>query len=80
MFTVKTLTKYLMTIEDQNLPVKVCVDDTKLQLKKISLNNTGYGSWDQGEIRLIGKEAGWKSKKEKEGEKDEEASSRKLQA
>ena len=80
MFTVKTLTKYLMTIEDQNLPVKVCVDDTKLQLKKISLNNTGYGRWDQGEIRLIRKEAGWKSKKEKEWEKDEEASSRKLQA
>ena len=80
MFTIKTLTKYLMTIEDQNLPVKVCVDDTKLQLKKISLNNTGYGRWDQGEIRLIGKEAGWKSKKEKEWEKDEEASSRKLQA
>tara|TARA_Y100001951_G_scaffold93948_1_gene90030 strand:+ start:215 stop:457 length:243 start_codon:yes stop_codon:yes gene_type:complete len=80
MFTVKTLTKYLMTIEDQNLPVKVCIDDTKLQLKKISLNNTGYGSWDQGEIRLIGKEAGWKSKKEKEWEKDEEAASRKLQA
>ena len=80
MFTIKTLIKYLMTIEDQNLPVKVCVDDTKLQLKKISLNNTGYGRWDQGEIRLIGKEAGWKSKKEKEWEKDEEASSRKLQA
>ena len=80
MFTIKTLIKYLMTIEDQNLPVKVCVDDTKLQLKKISLNNTGYGRWDQGEIRLIGKEAGWKSKKEKEWEKNEEASSRKLQA
>ena len=44
-----------MTIEDQNLPVKVCVDDAKLNLEKISLNNTGYGGWDQGEIRLIGK-------------------------
>ena len=76
----KTLTKYLMSIEDEDLPVKVCIEDTKLQLKKISLNNTGYGSWDQGEIRLIGKEAGWKSKKEKEWEKDEGASSRKLQA
>jgi len=52
MFTIKTLTKYLMTIEDQDLPVKVCVDDTKLNLEKISLNNTGYGGWDQGEIRL----------------------------
>ena len=41
-----------MTIEDQDLPVKVCVDDTKLNLEKISLNNTGYGGWDQGEIRL----------------------------
>ena len=60
-----------MTVPDQELPVKICIDDTKLQLKKISLNNTGYGSWDQGEIRLIGKEAGWKSKKEKEWEKDE---------
>ena len=80
MFTVKTLTKYLMTIEDQNLPVKICIDDTKLQLKKISLNNTGYGGWDQGEIRLIGKEADWKSKKEKEWEKNEEAASFKLQA
>jgi len=53
-----------MTIEDQELPVKVCINDTKLQLKKISLNNTGYGSWDQGEIRLIGKPDDWKSKKE----------------
>tara|TARA_R110001599_G_scaffold238695_1_gene438430 strand:- start:99 stop:281 length:183 start_codon:yes stop_codon:yes gene_type:complete len=58
-----------MTIEDQELPVKVCIDDTKLQLKKISLNNTGYGNWDQGEIRLIGKPSDWKSKKEKEWEK-----------
>jgi hypothetical protein len=56
MFTIKTLTKYLMTIEDQELPVKVCIDDTKLNLRKISLNNTGYGKWEQGEIRLIGKE------------------------
>ena len=78
MFTVKTLIKYLMTIEDQNLPVKVCIDDTKLQLKKISLNNTVYVGWDQGEIRLIGKKAGWKSKKEKEWEKDEQAASSKL--
>ena len=53
-----------MTIEDENLPVKVCINDTKLQLKKISLNNTGYGGWDQGEIRLIGKPDDWKSKKE----------------
>ncbi len=68
MFTIKTLTKYLMTIEDQELLVKVCIDDTKLQLKKISLNNTGYGNWDQCEIRLIGKPADWKSKKEKEWE------------
>ena len=59
MFTIKTLTKYLMTIEDQELPVKVCINDTKLQLKKISLNNTGYGSWDQGEIRLMGKPDEW---------------------
>ena len=59
-----------MTIEDGNLPVKVCIDDTKLNLKKISLNNTGYGGWEQGEIRLIGKEDDWKSKKEKEWEKD----------
>ncbi len=58
-----------MTIEDENLPVKVCINDTKLQLKKISLNNTGYGGWDQGEIRLIGKPDDWKSK-----------TSRKLQA
>jgi len=78
MFTIKTLTKYLMTIEDQELPVKVCINDTKLQLKKISLNNTGYCGLEQGEIRLIGKEAGWKSKKEKEWEKDEEAASFKL--
>ena len=70
MFTIKTLTKYLMTIEDQELPVKVCIDDTKLHLKKISLNNTGYGSWDQGEIRLIGKPADWKSKKEKEWDQE----------
>ena len=63
MFTIKTLIKYLMTIEDQTLPVKVCIDDTKLQLKKISLNNTYH---EQGEIRLIGKPADWKSKKEKE--------------
>ena len=80
MFTIKMLTKYLMTIEDESLPVKVCIDDTKLNLKKISLNNTGYGGWDQGEIRLIGKPDDWKSKKEKEWEKDEEAPSRKLQA
>ena len=53
MFTIKTLTKYLMTIEDQNLPVKVCMDNTKLNLDKISLNNTGYGGRDQGEIRLM---------------------------
>jgi len=53
MFTIKTLTKYLMTIEDQDLPVKVCMDNTKLNLDKISLNNTGYGGWDQGEIRLM---------------------------
>ena len=78
MFTIKTLTKYLMTVPDQELPVKICIDDTKLQLKKISLNNTGYGSWDQGEIRLIGKPADWKSKKEKEWEK--EATSSKQQA
>ena len=59
-----------MTIEDESLPVKVCIDDTKLNLRKISLNNTGYGKWEQGEIRLIGKEDGWKSKKEKEWEKE----------
>ena len=53
MFTIKTLTKYLMTIEDQDLPVKICMDNTKLNLDKISLNNTGYGGWDQGEIRLM---------------------------
>ena len=70
MFTIKTLTKYLMRIEDQGLPVKVCIDDTKLQLKKISLNNTGYGSLDQGEIRLIGKPADWKSKKEKKWDQE----------
>tara|TARA_R100000687_G_C6299750_1_gene95327 strand:+ start:71 stop:286 length:216 start_codon:yes stop_codon:yes gene_type:complete len=70
MFTIRTLAKYLLTIEDQNLPVKICVDTTKLSLKKISLNNTGSGGWEQGEIRLIGKEDDWKSKKEKEWEKD----------
>jgi len=70
MFTIKMLTKYLMTIEDQELQVKVCIDGTKLQLKKISLNNTGYGGWDQGEIRLIGKPDDWKSKKEKEWGKE----------
>jgi len=59
-----------MTIEDQELQVKVCIDGTKLQLKKISLNNTGYGGWDQGEIRLIGKPDDWKSKKEKEWGKE----------
>ncbi len=66
MFTIRTLTKYLMTIEDQNLPVKVCVDDAKLNLEKISLNNTGYGGWDQGEIRLIGKPQAPSSKLDKE--------------
>ena len=45
-------------------------DTTKLSLKKSSLNNTGYGGWEQGGIRLIGKEDDWKSKKEKEWEKD----------
>ena len=59
-----------MTIEDESLPVKVCIDDTKFNLKKISLNNTGYGGWEQGEIRLIGKEDGWKSKKEKEWDRE----------
>ena len=67
MFTIKTLTKYLMTIEDQTLPVKVCIDDTKLQLKKISLNNTHH---EQGEIRLIGKPADWKSKKEQKWDQE----------
>ena len=67
MFTIKTLTKYLMTIEDQTLPVKVCIDDTKLQLKKISQNNTHH---EQGEIRLIGKPADWKSKKEQKWDQE----------
>ena len=56
-----------MTIEDQTLPVKVCIDDTKLQLKKISLNNTHH---EQGEIRLIGKPADWKSKKEQKWDQE----------
>ncbi len=69
MFTIKTLTKYLMTIEDQTLPVKICIDGVKYNKIKPEVNNTGYGGWDQGEIRLIGKPDDWKSKKEKEWER-----------
>ena len=68
MFTIKKLVKYLMTIPDQELQVKICVGGTKYNKIKIALNNTGYGGWDQGEIRLIGKPDDWKSKKEIEWE------------
>ena len=67
-----------MTIEDQTLPVKICIDGVKYNKIKPEVNNTGYGGWDQGEIRLIGKPDDWKSKKEKEWER--QASSSKRQA
>ena len=70
MHTVKTLTKYLMMIDDEDLPVKVCIDNKKYNKIKIEVNNTGYGGWKQGEIRLIGKEDSWKSRQEKEWDKE----------
>jgi len=70
MFTVKTLIKYLMMIEDQDLPVKVCIDNKKYNKIKPEVNNTGYGGWEQGEIRLIGKDDSWKSRQEKEWNKE----------
>ena len=69
MFTIKKLVKYLMTIEDQDLPVKICIEDIKYNKIKPEVNNTGFGGWHQGEIRLIGKPDDWKSKKEIEWEK-----------
>ena len=62
-FTIKQLVKYLLTIEDQNLPVRVCLDteeydkDANYWLHNIEVNNTGTGGYEQsGEIRLIGSE------------------------
>ena len=68
-FTVKQLAKYLLTIEDQNLPVRVCLDlkhpsgeaeydeDANYWLYDIEVNNTGTGGYElSGEIRLIGSE------------------------
>ncbi len=78
MFTVKSLAKYLMLIEDQDLPVKICIDDKKYNKIKPEVNNTGYRGWTQGELRLVGKPDSWKSRKEKEW--DQEATSPKLQA
>ena len=69
MFTIKKLVKYLMTIEDQDLPVKICIDDIKYNKIKPEVNRTGFGGWDQGEIRLVGKPDDLKSKKEIEWEK-----------
>ena len=70
MFTIKKLVKYLMTIEDQDLPVKICIDDIKYNKIKPEVNNTGYGGWKQGEIRLMGKDDSWKSRQEKEWDKE----------
>ena len=53
MFTIKKLVKYLMTIPDQELQVKICVGGTKYNKIKIA---------------LIGKSDDWKSKKEIEWE------------
>ena len=62
-FTIKQLVKYLLTIEDQNLPVRVCLDtkeydkDANYWLHNIEVNNTGSGGYEvSGEIRLIGNE------------------------
>jgi len=62
-FTIKNLVKYLLTIEDQNLPVRVCVNteehntDANYWLDKIEVNNTGSGGYEvSGEVRLIGSE------------------------
>ena len=59
-----------MMIDDENLPVKVCIDNKKYNKIKPEVNNTGYGGWEQGEIRLVGKEDSWKSRKEKEWDKE----------
>jgi hypothetical protein len=62
-FTIKQLVKYLLTIEDQNLPVRICIDterydpDANYWLHDIEVNNTGTGGYElSGEIRLIGSE------------------------
>jgi hypothetical protein len=62
-FTIKQLVKYLLTIEDQNLPVRICIDpekydpDANYWLHNIEVNNTGTGGYERsGEIRLIGGE------------------------
>ena len=70
MFTVKSLIKYLLLVEDQDLPVKVCIDDKKYNKIKPEVNNTGYRGWTQGELRLVGKPDSWKSRKEKEWDAD----------
>ena len=70
MFTVKTLIKYLMSIDDQNLPVKVCIDNKKYNKIKPEVNNTGYGGYEHGEMRLVGKPDSWKSRQEKEWDKE----------
>ena len=67
-----------MLIEDQDLPVKICIDDKKYNKIKPEVNNTGYRGWTQGELRLVGKPDSWKSRKEKEW--DQEATSPKRQA
>ena len=64
-FTIKNLVKYLLTIEDQSLPVRVCLnledskydEDANYWLNDIEVNNTGTGGYEvSGEIRLIGDE------------------------
>jgi hypothetical protein len=70
MFTVKTLIKYLMMIEDQDLPVKVCIDNKKYNKIKPEVNNTGYGGYEHGEMRLVGKPDSWTSRQEKEWDKE----------
>tara|TARA_R100001143_G_C3238746_1_gene78098 strand:+ start:92 stop:295 length:204 start_codon:yes stop_codon:yes gene_type:complete len=63
-FTIKNLVKYLLTIEDQNLPVRICLnldgvydEDANYWLHDIEVNNTGTGGYEiSGEIRLIGGE------------------------
>ena len=62
-FTIKNLVKYLLTIEDQKLPVRICINtekydtDANYWLNDIEVNNTGTGGYEvSGEIRLIGEE------------------------
>ena len=62
-FTIKNLVKYLLTIENQKLPVRICINtkkydpDANYWLNDIEVNNTGTGGYEiSGEIRLIGDE------------------------